>query len=244
MNWECPYTEKPTMVESCRNIRASSPPVGMQGDSLSLCRECTKELPGDEETSTCAFSQTDPLEVEEVMESVEKNNGGAQASPVIFSPSAERIAAKSSSHRTRKRRSDTSAFRDLPKRAEWTGTICGHSGKKGVDFYDSDHGRCKKCKIQSGRELRAKQPPKSYPTVPTMTQEGTLKPETMIDAPKPEPLPEVPKTALTIIVPASLTLKLPPLSEILLQVPSGNIKEWILRGLREAEASRGLEKLK
>ena len=102
MNWECPYTEKPTMVESCRNIRASSPPVGMQGDSLSLCRECTKELPGDEETSTCAFSQTDPLEVEEVMESVEKNNGGAQASPVIFSPSAERIAAKSSSHRTRK----------------------------------------------------------------------------------------------------------------------------------------------
>jgi hypothetical protein len=43
--WQCPYTEKQTTVESCRNIRASKAPVGMQNDMFSNCRSCTAELP-------------------------------------------------------------------------------------------------------------------------------------------------------------------------------------------------------
>jgi hypothetical protein len=209
----------------------------MQGDSLSLCRQCTTELPGDELMGPTP--QNDPFEIEEVMESVDKNNGA----PVIFSPSAERIAAKPKTKHGRKPKQPLwGEYKRLPDGADWTGVRCGHAGKKGTDFYGSNGLDCKKC-------LQAKRPVRSHPLswtpeTPTMAQAGTLKPETMIDAPKPEGLLEVPKTALTIIVPASITLKLPPLSEILLQVPSGNIKEWIIRGLREAEASRGLEELK
>ena len=47
-------------------------------------------------------------------------------------------------------------FKNLPEGSEWTGTKCGHAGKKGEDFYVSDYNNCKKC-------LAAKRPRKSEP---------------------------------------------------------------------------------
>jgi hypothetical protein len=250
VEWLCPYTNKPQTPGGCLAKRTSRPIVGIT-DYFQICQDCSVDLPLAEvdvpenaETSTCAISQTDPSEVEEVMESVEKSNGDTQASPVIFSPQAERIAAKS--------RMPTVSFwkkyQDLPNGSEWIGTACGHVGRKGIDFFETNYSRCKKCVIQKGKELRAKEPPKSYPIVPLWAQEESLMPETMIDAPKPEVPVEVPKTAfmgeervqsekteLTIVVPTSLTLQLPPLSTILIQVPSSNIKDWIIKGLIEAE---------
>jgi len=136
----------------------------------------------EDETSTCAFSQNDPFEIEEVMESVEKNNGA----PVIFSPSAERSAAKS----RRPKVAIWKQFDALPTGSEWTGTACGHIGRKGIDFFKTNYSRCKQCVIQNNKELRAKQPPKSYPIVPTMAQEERLVVEAIVDRMRTEVQPK------------------------------------------------------
>jgi len=123
--WVCPYTGAQQSSEACRNMRSAAPVVGGP-DFFKHCRDCILELPGEAPAqqesastqSTVSTSSTPPFK------------GASMALKITdVSPAAQK-----------------KIFAKLKKGEEWTGTVCGHSGKKDIDFYHSDGRYCKPCR--------------------------------------------------------------------------------------------------
>ena len=87
--------------------------------------------------------------------------GAAKLAALLFdgrvadsAPKSGRIRCwKEPAETTPREKSAFARFRDLPMGGEWIGVKCGHSGRKGPDFYITDENFCKAClKQMKGRE--------------------------------------------------------------------------------------------